>query len=92
MEIDLNKSEDTRPSSLYSNMYTSDGGHIIAGGASPNEVRILKNDDEGHKVVSCISDLDSACLTIDTANKSDQFAFGTADGYLRIMNLTDAED
>mmetsp|Transcript_2197 Transcript_2197/g.2541 ORF Transcript_2197/g.2541 Transcript_2197/m.2541 type:complete len:183 (+) Transcript_2197:513-1061(+) len=86
------KSEETRPSSLYSAVYTSDGEHIIAGGASPNEVRIFKNDEsEGFKVVSAISDLEHASLTIDVAHNSNQFAFGTADGYLRIMNLTDAE-
>ena len=87
------KNEETRTSSLYSVMYTSDGEHIVAGGASPNEVRIFKNDSiEGNKVVSCISDLNMAALTLDVAHHSNQFAFGTADGYLRIMNLTEATD
>ncbi|CAI2374343.1 unnamed protein product [Moneuplotes crassus] len=86
------KKDGKSPSSLYSALYTSDGSHIIAGGASPNEVRIFKNEEDGHKVVSSISDLESCPLSIDVAHSSNQFAFGTADGYLRIMNLTESED
>lgn len=87
------KSEDKSPSSLYSALYTSDGKHIIAGGASPNEVRIFKSEEEeGFKVVSGISDLESCPLAIDVAHSSNMFAFGTADGYLRIMNLTESDE
>ncbi|CAI2374280.1 unnamed protein product [Moneuplotes crassus] len=90
---EFKKTEDKKPSSLYSALYTSDGKHIIAGGASPNEVRIFKNDpEEGHKVVSGISDLNSCPLAIDVAHSSNKFAFGTADGYLRIMNLTESDE
>ncbi len=87
------KTEDQLPSSLYSAMYTRDGSHAIVGRASPNEVRIFRTDDsEEDKVVSSISDLESTPLAMDVAHSSNQFAFGTADGCLRIMNLTETED
>lgn len=56
------KVEDKRPSALYSAAYTTDGSHILAGGTSPNEVRIFRNNEDGsgHKVVSSISDLNAA--------------------------------
>jgi WD40 repeat protein len=83
--------EDEKPSSLYTAMYTTDGKYIIAGGTSPNEVRVFKNyseDIDGYRVVSSISDLEKACLTLDVSHTGTNFAFGCADGYLRIMNLT----
>lgn len=80
-----------RPSSLYAAMYSSDGKYIIAGGTGKNEVRIFKNNDpeDGYKVISSITDLETACLTLDVAHTSNSFAFGCADGYLRVMNITE---
>ena len=73
-------------------MYTRDGKYIIAGGTSKNEIRIFKNNDifDGYKVVSSISELNTAWLTLDCVHEGYGFAFGCADGYLRVMNMTDS--
>ena len=83
------KSEFTKPTSIYSAQYTYDGKYIMAGGTNKNEVRIFKNNhpEDGYQIVGSVTDLDSACLTLNIAHQSNQFAFGCADGYLRIMNM-----
>lgn len=90
---DFERTEFTKPSSLYSALYTKDGKYIVAGGTARNEVRVFKNDDpvDGYKVVGKITDLDMACLSVDVQNTGLGFAFGCADGYLRIMNMEESK-
>ena len=84
---DFEKTEYVKPSCLYAAKYTVDGKYILAGGTSRNEVKVFKNNDpvDGYKIVASVTDLETACLTLDVSHDGNQFAFGCADGYLRIM-------
>jgi len=88
---EFERTELIKPSALYAAMFTTDGKYILAGGTGRNEVRIFKNNDpsDGYKVVSSIADLNHACLTLDVVHEGYGFAFGCADGYLRIMSMSE---
>lgn len=89
---EFEQAEYVKATSIYGAKYTSDNRFIIAGGTARNEVRVFKNNDpvDGYKIVSSISDLEHPCFTLDVAHNSNQFAFGCSDGYLRVMEMSDA--
>lgn len=52
---------------------------IIAGGAGKNEVKIFENNADGSatfRILANIHELESPCLSIDTARQGDTFAMG----------------
>ena len=85
------RSESDYPSALYSWMYSQDGKYIYAGGTSKNEVRIFEYSDSinDYKVVSRISELSEAWLSLDCQNNGYGFAFGSTDGCVRVMTMTE---
>lgn len=76
---------------LYAAQFSKPHGDlIIAGGAGRNEVKIFDNMND-HRLVGTISDIPKACLGADFSNKGSMFAFGCADGCLRVMNCVLSE-
>lgn len=60
---------------------------IIAGGAGKNEVKLFENNADGSatfRIVASIQDIETPCLSLDTAKTGDQFAFGCQDGRIYI--------
>jgi len=58
---------------------------ILAGGAGKNEVRIF--DYSTGNIVCIVSDMERSILCLDIAKTSSQFAFGSADTCIRIMDI-----
>lgn len=59
----------------------------IAGGTQKNEVRVFQNTGTNYRCVAALTDLEKAVLSVDYSNKSNKFAIGSGDGYLRIMEI-----
>jgi WD40 repeat protein len=60
---------------------------IFAGGAGKNEMRIF--DFESGNIVCIVSDIEKSIMCMDTANKSNAFAFGAGDSCVRIMDINE---
>jgi WD40 repeat protein len=58
---------------------------IFAGGAGKNEFRIF--DYETGNIVCIISDMERSIMCMDIAKKSTNFAFGSGDSCVRIMDV-----
>lgn len=91
-DSDEKSEEDSTPSCLYSATFTKPKAkYILAGGASKNEVRMFRNSicyDE-IKSVSKISNMKTACLSLDWSNSGDLIAVGWADGTVMILRIND---
>lgn len=70
---------------LYATMFNRKQDLIFAGGAGKNELRIF--DYESGSIIAMISEMERAILTVDCAKTSSNFAFGSADSCLRIMEI-----
>lgn len=70
---------------LYATMFNRKQDLILAGGAGKNELRIF--DYESGSIIAMISEMERAILTLDIAKTSNNFAFGSADSCLRIMEI-----
>jgi WD40 repeat protein len=70
---------------LYASMFNRKQDMILAGGAGKNEVRIF--DYESGSIVAIISEMERAVLSLDVAKTTNNFAFGSADSCLRIMEI-----
>lgn len=83
------------PPCIYSSHFTKpDASYIVAGGTSRNEVRVFKNIDNFSKIqgIGSISNLQSACLSIDCANTySNRFVFGCANGTLKCYRIEEVK-
>jgi COMPASS component SWD3 len=69
---------------IYSAMFNNKTNVIMAGGAGANQVRLF--DYDTGNVLCVISDLPKAILTMTKANTTNDFAFGSVDSKIRIMN------
>ena len=68
---------------IYSAQFSNKFDVVMAAGAGANEVRLF-----GYKtgnLLCCIGDMNRAVLTLTKANTSSDFAFGSADSKIRIM-------
>ena len=77
-----------RPSSapfLYASMFSRKQDLIFAGGAGKNEFRIF--DYNSGNLVCIISDMERSIMCMDIGNKSTQFAFGSGDSCVRVMDI-----
>ena len=70
---------------IYSAQFNKKNDIIMAGGAGANQVRLF--DYESGNVLCVISDLPKAVFCLTQANTSDNFAFGSGDSRLRIMQM-----
>ena len=69
-------------------MFSRNGKYIIAGGGSgKNQVRVFNYSDG--QLVACIYDISSSVLNIDLQYGDKYFAFGTADGEVKIGCIND---
>ena len=62
---------------------------IFAAAGGKNEIKIFENNVDGSaslRIVTHITDIESPCLSIDTAKSGDTFAFGCQDGRVYILN------
>ena len=57
----------------------------MAGGAGKNEVRIF--DYASGNIVCAITEMERSILSMDIANTTQSFAFGSADSCVRIMDI-----
>ena len=58
---------------------------LLAGGAGRNEVRVF--DYATGNIICVISDMERSVLCMDVANTNSNFAFGSADSCIRIMDI-----
>jgi WD40 repeat protein len=58
---------------------------ILAGGAGRNEVRVF--DYASGNIVGIIGDMQRSVLSMDIANTTTGFAFGSADSCVRLMDI-----
>lgn len=68
---------------IYSAQFSNKGDIIMAAGAGTNEVRLF--DFATGNILCQISDMPRAVLCMTKANNSTDFAFGSADSKIRIM-------
>lgn len=68
---------------IYSTMFSNKYDVIMAAGAGANEVRLF--DYKTGNILCCIGDMNRAVLSLTKANTTSDFAFGSADSRLRIM-------
>lgn len=91
---EIERTEETqKPAQIYGCCFSKPGGnYLLAGGTVDNEVRLFQKQAETgtHKCVAAITDMSKACMSVDYGNQSDIFAFGCADGFLRIMSVDNA--
>ena len=79
--------EDGRPRVapfIYSCIFNNNTNTIMAGGAGANEVRIF--DYNTGELMSAISNLPKAVLSITLAHHSNDFAFGSVDSKVRVIS------
>lgn len=70
---------------IYSTCFNNKYDVVMAAGAGANEVRLF--DYKTGNILCVIGDMNRAVLSMTKANKSSDFAFGSADSRLRIMQL-----
>jgi WD40 repeat protein len=68
---------------IYSTCFSNKYDVIMAAGAGANEVRLF--DYKTGNILCCIGDMNRAVLSMTKANTTSDFAFGSADSRLRIM-------
>lgn len=68
---------------IYSCIFNNTTDVIMAGGAGANEVRIF--DYQTGALISAISNLPKAVLSMSLANNTNDFAFGSVDSKVRVI-------
>ena len=74
---------------IYTTMVNKREDLIFAGGSGKNEMRIF--DFETGNIVAMIGNLPKSVLSGALANRSNQFAFGSADSRVRIFDINESE-
>lgn len=72
---------------IYSAQFNNKNDIIMAGGAGANQVRLF--DYESGNLLTAITDMPRAILSIANSNTSNDFAFGSCDSKIRIMSVKD---
>lgn len=58
---------------------------ILAGGSGSNEVRAF--DTRTGEIIAKVTDMEKSVICLDYANNKEQFAFGSIDSCVRVMNF-----
>ena len=66
-------------------MFSKKQDIVFAGGAGKNEMRLF--DYETGNLICIISDMERCVMCMDIAKKSNNFAFGSGDSHIRIMDI-----